>query len=139
MTTHKVSSIHNKGMAFTHTINNHKFITDTTSADGGEDSGPSPKRLMLSSLAACTGIDVVSILRKMKVDFGAFFIEVEATLTEEEPKTYNQVTVIYRIKIENEQRINMEKAVNLSVEKYCGVMAMFKKFAQVKTKIEYLA
>ena len=138
MTTQKISSKYNGGMAFIQNINHHQFITDTTADDGGADSGPGPKRLMLSSLAGCTGIDVVSILNKMKVAFSDFTIDVEARLTEEHPKIYDQVTVIYRIKLAEEAQIKMEKAVSLSEEKYCGVMAMFKKFADVKTKIEFL-
>lgn len=138
MTTNKVSCNYKSGMAFTHNINNHQFITDTSSTDGGTDSGPGPKKLMLSSLAGCTGIDVVSILNKMRVSFNQFSIEVEAQLTEEDPKIYDKVTVIYRIKLAADDQIKMEKAVNLSAEKNCGVMAMFKKFADVQTKIEYL-
>lgn len=139
MTTQKVSSMYNSGMDFTHTINQHSFHTDGSVADGGQDSAPGPKRLMLSSLAGCTGIDVVSILDKMKVDFSDFSIVVEARLTDERPKIYDQVTVTYQIKLAEEDQQKMQKAVNLSVEKYCGVMAMFKKFAEVDTKIEYLS
>ncbi len=138
MTTNKVSATYNSGMAFTHTINQHEFITDTSAADGGTESGPGPKRLMLSSLAGCTGIDVVSILNKMRVAFSQFSIEVEGELTETEPKIYDKVTVIYHIKLAEDQQEKMEKAVNLSAEKYCGVMAMFKMFATVQTKIIYL-
>ena len=139
MTTQKISSRYNGGMAFIQSINHHQFITDTTADDGGTDSGPGPKRLMLSSLAGCTGIDVVSILNKMKVAFSDFSIDVEARLTDEHPKIYDEVTVVYRIKIAENEQIKMEKAVSLSEEKYCGVMAMFKKFAEVETKIEFLS
>ena len=59
MTTHSVSTVFNKNMAFTSTINGHDVVMDTTADEGGEDTGPSPKRLMLASIAGCTGIDIV--------------------------------------------------------------------------------
>ena len=66
MITHSVSTVFNKNMAFTSTINGHDVLMDTSADDGGEDSAASPKRLMLASLAGCTGMDIVSILNKMK-------------------------------------------------------------------------
>jgi putative redox protein len=93
---------------------------------------------MLVSLAGCTGIDVVSILNKMKVPFSDLSIDTEATLTDEIPKIYNHVKLIYKIKIAEEDRPKMEKAVHLSEEKYCGVMAMFRAFAKVEIEIVYL-
>jgi len=138
MDTHFVSSRHKSGMAFTSTIDEHTILTDTGNDNGGNNEGPGPKRLMLASLAGCTGIDVVSILNKMKVEFSELSIDTEATLTENPPKTYNHVKVTYKIKIAEENRAKMEKAVHLSEDKYCGVMAMFKTFAKVETEIVYL-
>ena len=138
MDTHFVSSRHNSGMAFTSTINEHSILTDTGNDNGGNNEGPGPKRLMLVSLAGCTGIDIVTILNKMKVEFSELSIDTEATLTENTPKTYSHVKVTYKIKIAEESRTKMEKAVHLSEDKYCGVMAMFKTFAKVETEIVYL-
>ena len=138
MTTHSVSTVFNDHMAFTASINGHDVRMDTTADDGGEDSGPSPKRLMLASLAGCTGIDIVSVLNKMKVTFSDFTIDVHAALTAEHPKTYNHVKITYKIKVAEEDKSKMIKAVNLSVEKYCGVFAMFKTFAKMDTEIDYL-
>ncbi|SEA58533.1 OsmC family protein [Bizionia paragorgiae] len=97
--------------------------------------GLSPKAMMLSSLAGCSGLDVVSVLEKMKVEDYKFKMDVEGELTDEHPKYYHTVTVDYHFygKDLNESKIN--KAVNLSVDKYCGVMEMFRKFATVKTNI----
>lgn len=138
MTTHSVSTVFNDHMAFTANINGHILKMDTTADDGGEDSGPSPKRLMLASLAGCTGIDIVSILNKMKVVFSDFSIDVHAALTSEHPKTYNFVKITYSIKLAEEDKSKMIKAVSLSTEKYCGVFAMFKAFAKMDTEIDYL-
>ena len=125
-------------MAFTSTINGHHVVMDTTADEGGEDTGPSPKRLMLASIAGCTGIDIVSILNKMKVDFSDFSIAVHAALTTEHPKIYNHVKVTYKIKLAEADKSKMIKAVQLSTEKYCGVYAMFSTFAKMDTEIDYL-
>ena len=138
MNTHFVSTNFKGGMAFTSHIKEHSLVTDTIPEDGGNNEGPGPKRLMLVSLAGCTGIDVVGILNKMKVVFSDFSIETEATLSETHPKTYVHVKVVYKIKLADENQVKMEKAVNLSVDKYCGVMAMFKTFAKMETEIIYL-
>ena len=125
-------------MAFTSTINGHDVVMDTTADEGGEDTGPSPKRLMLASIAGCTGIDIVSILNKMKVDFSDFSIGVHAALSAEHPKIYNHVKITYKIKLAEEDKSKMIKAVQLSTEKYCGVFAMFSSFAKMDTEIDYL-
>jgi putative redox protein len=103
------------------------------------NTGVRPKALILSSLAGCTAIDVVELLRKMRVDYSEFRIDVSGELTEEHPKTYHTIHLTYFIKLNNDaERDKFEKAVNLSQDKYCGVTAMVKKFADLKVKIEYL-
>ena len=136
MDTHNITAVFNQGMSFTSHINGHKVITDSNSEGAGD--GPSPKRLMLASLAGCTGIDVVSILSKMKVAFSDFTIDVSAGLTEEHPQIYRDVVIIYKIKMADDDKPKMEKAVKLSEEKYCGVSAMFRAFSKVEHKIVYL-
>ncbi len=138
MITHSVQTVFNKNMAFTSDISGHKVLMDTGTDDGGDDSGASPKRLMLASLAGCTGMDVVSILDKMKVSYSDFSIDVHASLTNDFPKIYNYVKITYKIKLAEEDKTKMAKAVNLSQEKYCGVSAMFRAFAKMDTEIDFL-
>ncbi|TVZ56703.1 putative redox protein [Lutibacter sp. Hel_I_33_5] len=111
------------------------IMMDASKDFGGTDSGMAPKAMMLSSLAGCSGLDVVSVLNKMRVKFDDFKMEVEGELTDEHPKYYHRVTVDYHFygKKLNEKKIN--NAVDLSVDKYCGVMEMFRQFAEVKTNI----
>lgn len=137
MTIHSINSRFAGGMAFSSDINGHTLVTDSTADDGGHDSGPSPKRMMLASLSGCTGIDIVSILNKMKVSFKDFSISVDARLTETYPKIYDQVTLTYSIALAEADRPKMEKAIHLSQEKYCGVFAMFSKFAEMRTEIVF--
>ena len=138
MVTHNVNTVFNSGMSFTADINGHKVSMDTTADDGGADSGPSPKRMMLASLAGCTGMDVVMILNKMKVAFSDLSINVHASLTKDYPKYYDHVKLTYKIKMSEEDKPKMGKAVALSHEKYCGVSAMFRQFAKVDTEIDFL-
>jgi putative redox protein len=123
-------------MEFETEINGHHLILDTTETNGGENKGPSPKPLILSSLAGCTGIDVVSLLNKMHVSYSDFNITVEADLGDEHPKMYTEIRLTYFIK--TDERDKMEKAVQLSLEKYCGVSAMLRKVCPIIHKIVFL-
>ena len=134
---HEVKTSFNSGMSFTSNIEGFSVPLDS-SDEHSSHSGPSPKRLMLASLAGCTGIDVVSILNKMKVSFSDFSIDVTASLTEDHPKIYKDVMIVYYIRIDAADQPKMEKAVNLSQEKYCGVSAMFKAFSTVGYRIHFL-
>ncbi len=112
----------------------HEFIMDAEAEYGGEGKGLRPKALMLSSLAGCSGLDVVSLIKKMKLQVDKFHIETIAELTEEHPKYYNEVKVEYHFYGANLDEKKLQRAVDLSVEKYCGVMEMFRKFAEVSTQ-----
>lgn len=113
---------------------NTTFMYDA-SEDHGDVVGFGPKALMLSSLAGCSGLDLDSLLKKMRALPEDMKIVVNAELTDEHPRYYNNVTVEYHFYGSdlNEDKIN--KAVNLSVEKYCGVMEMFRQFANVTTEV----
>lgn len=110
--------------------------------DGGDEAtstGVRPKALILSALAGCTAIDIVELLRKMRVEFSDFSIKVKGELSEEHPKTYDVVDLIYIIRLsDNADKEKMQKAVDLSEEKYCGVSAMVRKFAKLNYSIQYL-
>jgi len=104
---------------------------------GGQNKGVLPKPLMLSALAGCTGMDVISLLKKMHAEVADFKIEVNGHLTEEHPKYYDKVAVIYKFYGNNFKKDKIEKAINLSVERYCGVMEMFRQFSEISTNIQY--
>jgi len=115
-----------------------KLLTmDTSPENGGYNSGLSPKAMMLSSLAGCSGLDVVSILKKMKVPFSDFRMDTYGELTDEHPKYYHKVSVEYHFYGNELDEKKIEKAVNMSIDTYCGVMEMFRRFAEVKTSIHY--
>lgn len=122
-------------MKFQSDVFGHKVTVDADETVGGEDSGPRPKPLLLVALAGCTGMDVVSILKKMQVSFEGLNIMVEANQTEEHPKHYDAMTVIYEFKGKNLPLEKLKKAVELSEERYCGVNAMFKKAVNMSFEI----
>jgi putative redox protein len=133
-----ITARHKDGMSFSTDIDGHIVTIDTKAPDGSPGVGPRPKALMLVSLAGCTGIDVVEILNKMRVKFSELSISVEGELTEAIPRTYHTVTISYSIKVKKEDEPKVQKAVLLSQDKYCGVSAMFRAFATIKTKIIFL-
>jgi len=123
------------GMAFETEINGHKLIMDASESSGGTNKGPRPKPLMLAALAGCTGMDVVSILAKMRVEIKKFRILVEAQQTEEHPKHYAEIKIIYEFTGKDLPMDKLEKAVSLSEERYCGVNAVYKKAMKVSYEI----
>jgi putative redox protein len=95
--------------------------------------GFNPKALLLSGLAACSGIDVVEILEKMRVPFADLKIEVETEQTTEPPKVFKDIHLNYIITTAEENSQKVKKAIDLSLDKYCGVSAMLSK----NSKIDY--
>lgn len=110
-------------------------IMDTEVEGVEERLGVNPKAAMLSSLAACTGIDVILVLEKMKVELSDLKMEVVGEQTTEHPKYYHKVWVDYHFYGKDLNPKKIEKAVNLSKDKYCGVMEMFRHFAKIETTI----
>lgn len=115
----------------------HTFKIDAGPDDGGQGEGFRPKALMLSSLAGCSGLDVASLIKKMKLEVDEFHIETIANLTEEHPKYYDSVVIEYHFYGANLKEAKLQKAIDLSVEKYCGVMEMFRQFAKLEIKPVY--
>jgi putative redox protein len=138
MAINTIGAVFKGGTNFTVGVNGHSIEIDTDELSGGENKGSRPKILMLVSLAGCTGLDVVGILKKMRVKFSDFSINVEGHLTDSMPTTYHKVIVHYSVKVSKEDEPKFLKAVNLSEEKYCGVTKMFKAFADVSSDITYL-
>lgn len=125
-------------MAFDVKMGDHTITLDASEEVGGENKGVRPKPLMLVALAGCTGMDVVSILKKMRVEFDDLNIRVEGDLTEEHPKHYEKMKVIYEFKGENLPLEKLQKAVSLSEERYCGVRATYDKALEVSSEIVIL-
>ena len=123
------------GMHFIGVLDGYEVPIDADKSVGGEGKGPKPKGLMLTALAGCTAMDVISILRKMKIEPDSFSVETEADLTDDHPKVFKAIRIIYRLRGKGIERSKVEKAVELSQEKYCGVSAMLKMAAPIDYEI----
>ena len=124
-----------ENMSFESEINGHRVIIDAKEEVGGQDKGPRPKPFMLAALGGCTAMDVVSILKKMRVELKNLNVIVEGELTEEHPKYFHKMHVIYEVEGNNIPMDKIEKAVALSEEKYCGVSAVYKKVIDMTSEI----
>ena len=118
-------------------INPNGVPTILGTSSEGEEKIASPKAIMLGSLAVCSGLDVIAILKKMRVELDDFKINTTASLTDEHPRYYDEVTVEYHFFGKDLDKEKIEKSVDLSVTRYCGVMEMFRRFSKVNIKIKY--
>jgi len=127
---------------FSKTTSGHDLILDASGNVGGKDAGSRPKELILFSLMGCTGMDVVSLLRKMRVidNLELLKLEVEYENAQEHPKVFTKIHLKYIFKFNNEPpKDKVEKAVNLSQERYCAVSAMLRQVVpDFKYEIVYI-
>jgi len=122
-------------LSFEADVDGHKLYMDTSSEHGGKNVGPRPKPLMMVALAGCTGMDVIALLKKMREEVEEFSVEVEGDITEDHPKRFAGMKVIFRIKGKNISLKNVEKAVDLSRTRYCGVSANYSKAFDISHEI----
>jgi putative redox protein len=125
-------------MAFEVEVSGHKIIIDAEENVGGEDMGPRPKPLMLAALGGCTAMDVVSILRKMRVNFETVNVKVDGELTEEHPKHFYKIHLTYEFTGRDLPREKLEKAINLSQDRYCGVSYSYMKTMELTHEIKII-
>ncbi|WP_227765200.1 OsmC family protein [Zhaonella formicivorans] len=110
----------------------HRVMADARPEVGGENRGPSPMELVLIGLGGCTGMDVVSILEKMRVSYDDFKISISAERKEEHPKTFSRVSLLYEIWGKDVPEDKLKRAVDLTQEKYCSVLHMVNKTAAIE-------
>ncbi|MEP3837498.1 MAG: OsmC family protein [Algibacter sp.] len=115
----------------------HNLFIDAGEENGGKGEGYRPKALMLSGLAGCSGLDVAALIKKMKLDVDTFKIETEANLTDEHPKYYDKVALHFHFYGNKLNEKKLQRAVDLSIEKYCGVMEMFRQFAALTIETHF--
>jgi len=123
-------------MAFEAVVDEHRILMDSRPEVGGHNQGPRPKPLLMVSLAGCTGMDVISILRKMKVEVTSFNVKVLAELTDDHPKQYTAMKLVYEFTGHNLPPEKLKHAIELSQEKYCGVSATLKKAMDISYEIK---
>jgi len=100
---------------------NHWVVLDTSESGGGHGAGSNPMELLLMALGGCTGMDIVSILAKMKESYAGFRVELSGDRAEDHPHRFTRIEVDYYLTSDSVLTENVAKAVRLSAEKYCSV------------------
>jgi putative redox protein len=124
-------------MQFNTLVNGHTIIMDGPERVGGEDNGPIPKPLVLTALSGCTGMDVISILRKAGHEVRNFTITVTGEISKQIPIEYVAIHLVYDFEGIEEVKNVALKAVTDSQDKYCGVSHMLRKIMPVTWDVVY--
>jgi len=135
---HSVTTTWQSGMNFDAEVGGHHIVMDAAPEFGGQEKGPRPKPLILASLGGCTGMDVVSLLKKMRVDYEGFRIIANGEPSPEHPMIYTSVHLVYEFKGNDLPLDKVKKAVELSQERYCPVSAMLRKSANLTYEIKVI-
>jgi putative redox protein len=129
-----VTATHTGGMRFeasTHT--GHVVVMDASPDAGGANTGVRPYDLLLVGLAGCTGMDVISILRKKRQAVTAFWIEIDAQRAPDHPKVYTKISLRYHIRGTGINPAAVARAIELSESTYCSAVATLRASAKVTT------
>jgi putative redox protein len=105
----------------------HLLIMDADDVSGGHNAGFRPMELLLVGFGGCSGMDVISILRKKRQPVAGLEISVKGELTDEYPKVYRKVHIEYVVKGKGVEKEAVERAITLSLDKYCSVGATLAK------------
>jgi len=111
---------------------------DAIAKYGGEETAPTPMETVLASLAGCTSFDVINILKKKRQNITSYSVETEAERRDEPPEVFTKIHINYIVKGRNISKEAVEKAIQLSNDKYCSVGAMLKKTAEITTSYEII-
>lgn len=137
MASHEIETQWMGKMQFNALVNGHTITMDGPEKVGGEDNGPIPKPFVLTALSGCTGMDIVSILRKSRKEVKEFTMIVTGELSAQQPIEYTAMHIVYGFKGDEAYKEAVLNAVNLSQEKYCGVSHMLKKALPVTWEINF--
>ena len=118
-------------MHFRGELEGHELPIDADVAVGGQNLGPKPKGLLLTALAGCTGMDVISILSKMRLEPRSFTVLATGDVAADHPKVFTRIRLSYRL-AGDLPRDKVEKAINLSQDRYCPVSAMLKQVVPIE-------
>ncbi len=109
---------------------------DARVEEGGDGNGFKPMELIVVGLAGCTAMDVISILAKKRQEVSKFEVSVSASRADEHPRVFTGATILYKITGRNIDPAAVERAIQLSAEKYCPAQSMLGKAFPIQTKYE---
>ncbi|MEH7299025.1 OsmC family protein [Neobacillus drentensis] len=111
----------NEKMAFSGTTpSGHEIKMDAAPEVGGENTGARPTELLLNAVAGCTGIDIISILHKMRLEPSSFQMDVKGERADDHPKKFTTINIHYALEGDLPEE-KVVRAIQLSKEKYCSV------------------
>jgi putative redox protein len=129
-----------EGMRFTvETGSGHSLIIDSHADVGGTDAGPRPLELMTASIAGCTAMDVISILRKMQQRVTALEVRVRTQDAAEHPRRFLEVHIEYLVTGHDLSAERVRRAIELSETKYCPALATVRPGTTIHTSYKILA
>jgi putative redox protein len=127
-----VRAVWNSGMCFeAETGSGHRLVLDAATDNGGDDQGPRPMELPLVALATCAGMDIVTILQKKRQHINGYEVRVHGRRAENHPKIFVEIVVEHILKGRAIQPQAVQRAIDLTEERYCGVSAMLSKAAKI--------
>ena len=135
MATHSIKTVWREDNIFDTDIDGHTVTLDMPGDDTHVTEGPGPKKLQLVAASTCSGLDIVAMAKKMRIDLKSFDVRIDAEVAEEHPKQYTSMKVIYEFEGDELPKDKLERACQLSFDKYCGVLALYKKAIPVSYEI----
>ena len=124
------------GLHFAGDIDGARIDLDAEESVGGVGSGPQPHRLLLLAMAGCTAMDVLAILRKKRQQVSSLSVEVQGSRADQHPRVYTRFEVFYRVRGSNIDPQAVARAIELSTTRYCPVIGLLGKVAEVATRYE---
>lgn len=120
------------------TSGGHAITLDAAPEAGGADLGPRPLELLLLGLGGCTGMDVISILRKMRQEVSDYQVVLHAEQAEEHPRVFTRITVEHVVRGRQINPSAVRRAVELSSTRYCPASAMLGKTARIEERFRVI-
>ena len=136
----KVQVVWKDGMSFSGTSDSGFTVPmGASAAVGGADDGFRPMELIAIGLAGCTSMDVISILKKKREQITAFTVDVDTERADDHPRVFTKIHIHYTFRGENIKPASVERAIELSEERYCPAQAMLLKAAPITHTYEIIA
>ncbi|MEP1093658.1 MAG: OsmC family protein [Cyclobacteriaceae bacterium] len=118
-------------LSFESKMDVHRITVDAHPDFGGENNGPSPENLLLAALNSCAGMDITSLLQKMRVEVDKMKISATGELTSDHPRHFRTIHLVYEFSGKHLRREKIKEAVDLSQDRYCGISHMLAKITNV--------
>jgi putative redox protein len=111
-------------------------VSLSTRGETGDNRGPTPMELLLAALGGCTAMDIVSILRKKRQPITGLTVRLRGQRADQHPHRYTRIEVVYEVQGEGVDRAAVQRAVELSDQRYCSVSATLREHTEITSRVE---